>query len=190
MSCLLSFAFFDLANYLLFCIRFLHSETKQNHFMNKLFTLLLLMTFSFASMAINPVKDTNPTKPSTKEAIETGKQAIDNELEALMAIEKVVREEKIDYTELQTKHAELAKSATLSPAVDDGILDGSPDSPLGIPGFWWGFCLGWVGLVIIYVSMDEGADRKEQVKNGLYGCVAWVVIWSVMWFAVFAASTT
>jgi len=145
----------------------------------------MLLCFAVSSFAINPVKDTNP---SIKEAIEDGKQAIDGELEALMALEKVVREENLNYEELQVTHPTLAKEAVVSPVVDDGIMDGADDVPLGIPGFWWGFCLGWVGLVIVYVSMDEGSDRKEQVKNGLYGCIAWLAIWSIIYFTLIVST--
>lgn len=148
-------------------------------------SFLLMLTFSVTAFAINPVKDTNP---SLKESIENGKQAIDNELESLMALEKVVREENLNFEDLQKSHPTMANEVVVSPAVDVGILDGSSDSPLGIPGFWWGFCLGWVGLVIVYVTMDEGSDRKEQVKNGLYGCIVASAIWAVFYFAVIVST--
>jgi hypothetical protein len=41
------------------------------------------------------------------------------------------------------------------------------ETPLGIPAFIWGFCLGIVGLVLVAVL----AENKELTKKALLGCV-------------------
>lgn len=152
--------------------------------------LLLLITFIVSGYAINPVKD-NITNPKANESsLEVGLNTIDAELNDLLEIEKIVRESSSDYETLQKEYPELLAKSKISSSADSGLLDGAADVPLGIPGFWWGFCIGWVGLVIIYVSMDDGADRKQQVKNALIGCVISTVVWTIFYVAVIAAAST
>lgn len=49
-----------------------------------------------------------------------------------------------------------------------GQQEGSTESPLGIPPFWWGCVLGWVGLLLVFVLTDQ---NKEQTKKALTGCL-------------------
>jgi hypothetical protein len=48
------------------------------------------------------------------------------------------------------------------------------ETPLGIPPFVWGFCLGLVGLVLVAVL----AEDREMTKKALYGCLVSAVIWA------------
>jgi hypothetical protein len=62
--------------------------------------------------------------------------------------------------------------------------------PAGIPAFWWGFCLGWIGLIVVYVVTD---NDKDEVKKALKGCVISAVVGVVVYvvfFVLAAASTT
>jgi hypothetical protein len=150
--------------------------------MKNVFTLLLSLVTLSCLLA-----NSNPIKPNTND-FNKNKQVITDELFKLEEISRIAREENLTHEQIVAKYPDLMEKTTVAPAVDDGIFSKAADSPLGIPGFWWGFCLGWIGMLIIYLSMDEGAERKEQVKNALYGCVAWAVIWTVLWFTVFAVA--
>jgi len=44
-------------------------------------------------------------------------------------------------------------------------------------------------MLVIYLTMDEGSARKEQVMNALWGCVISQAIWLVVWFGLVVAST-
>lgn len=44
----------------------------------------------------------------------------------------------------------------------------SDDPLLGIPPFWWGCVLGWVGLLLVYVLTDK--DR-ELTRKAMTGCL-------------------
>lgn len=124
-----------------------------------LFAMLILSVSVFAT-------NSNPGKMKANKAV------IEQQLADLDKIEKIIAEEGLTYSELAIKYPELVSNVNLSPASsEDGIFEGASDSPLGIPGFWWGFCLGWVGMLIVYLTMDEGSTRKEQVMNALWGCI-------------------
>ncbi len=62
------------------------------------------------------------------------------------------------------KVAEIAADVDL----DTSTIDVMKELPANIPAFWWGFCLGWVGLIVVYVVTD---NDKDQVKKALKGCI-------------------
>lgn len=65
------------------------------------------------------------------------------------------------------------------------------ESPLGIPAFFWGCFLGWVGILLVYMITD---NDKEQVKKALNGCLiaggVYVVIGAVYIILVATIVTT
>jgi len=152
--------------------------------MKLLVTLCLLFTanFAFAINTINPVE-------KFPALFEKSAESIDAELSGLHELNDLVIAKNYSFDQLKANHPEKVAAINLS-AEEEGILDSHPDSPLGIGGFWWGFVLGWVGMLIVYLSMDEGEGRKEQVKNALYGCLISAVFWTVLWVVVFAAAST
>jgi len=156
--------------------------------MNKI-TFLFCFLVSSVLLATNPLKNSTTNPGDLLKKFDDSSTEINTQLNDLHKVNDVVVKEGMNYDALATSHADLVESTGLS-AHSSGILDSHPDSPLGIGGFWWGFVLGWVGMLIVYLSMDEGNGRKEQVKNALYGCLTWVVIWVLLIFVVFAAAAT
>jgi hypothetical protein len=138
--------------------------------------LFVLLIFGVSLFATN----SNPSKMKANKAV------IEQQLADLDKIEKIIAEEGLTYSELATKYPQLVSNVNLSPASsEDGIFEGASGTPLGIPGFWWGFCLGWVGMLIVYLTMDEGSTRKEQVMNALWGCIiAYVLFFGIYVFAL------
>ena len=55
------------------------------------------------------------------------------------------------------------------------------EPPLGIPSFIWGFCLGFVGMAIVYFITED----REEVMSALYGCLVSGVISAVVQVIVF-----
>ncbi|MEL7342362.1 MAG: hypothetical protein AAGM67_17900 [Bacteroidota bacterium] len=41
------------------------------------------------------------------------------------------------------------------------------EPPLGVPSFLWGFCLGIIGLAIVYFVTED----REQTEKALIGCL-------------------
>ena len=136
----------------------------------KLFTLLVFCFVAFNMNATNPINS------------EDGVSTITMETADIQAIETIIEAEGLTYNELAAKYPELVDNANISSAAsEEGIFDTSDELPLGIGGFWWGFVLGLVGVLIVYLSLDEGSTRKDQVKNALYGCIASVLLWGA-WY--------
>lgn len=150
--------------------------------MNKL-TFLFCLLISSSLLAIKPT--TNPGELAKK--FEDCSEQINTELNDLHNVNNLIIENDMNYTELSAAHADMVSSTNLS-AASEGILDGHPDSPAGIAGFWWGLVLGWVGMLIVYLTMDEGSGRKEQVMNALWGCVIGTLLWTGLWVLVIASS--
>jgi len=145
-------------------------------------SLLLAVNFLFAINTINPVE-------KFPDLFEKSSESIDAELNDLQELNTLVIAKNYSFDQLQANHAAKVAAVNLS-AEEDGLLDSHPDNPLVIAGFWWGFVLGWVGMLIVYLTMDEGEGRKEQVKNALIGCLISAAFWTVLWVVVFAAAST
>jgi len=150
--------------------------------MKLLCTTVILLSFNmlFAVTTIDPV-----TNPST--LFEESSSSIDAQMTELNNLNEMVLDKNYTYDDLVINHPEVVDDLNLS-ADEEGLLDTAADSPLGIGGFWWGFVLGIVGILIVYLSMDEGTDRKEQVKNALIGCIIFAGLWILLWTVVIASS--
>jgi hypothetical protein len=114
----------------------------------KLFTLFLLLThFSFANI---PVEN------------------LDQEFDQINKIEKYVNEHPgttLDY--LKSEDSELIKNISISEEIGSNIALVENDT-MGIPPFWWGFCLGFWGIIIVYIISD---NDKSASKKALQGCI-------------------
>ncbi|MEL7530744.1 MAG: hypothetical protein AAFN10_05520 [Bacteroidota bacterium] len=50
------------------------------------------------------------------------------------------------------------------------------EPPLGIPSFIWGFCLGFIGMAVVYFVTED----REEVMQSLYGCLVATAISTVL----------
>ena len=143
-----------------------------------------LLTLIFgACLSLSATTSTNPGK------LKANKAVIEQQLSDLDQIEKIIAEEGLTYDQLAAKYPSLVEKVNLSPSSsEDGIFENASGTPLGIPGFWWGFCLGWVGMLIVYLTMDEGSSRKEQVMNALWGCLIAYALFFVVYVGIVGAS--
>ncbi|MFM2394254.1 MAG: hypothetical protein RLZZ546_2236 [Bacteroidota bacterium] len=118
--------------------------------------------------------------------IKQNKEQIEQQFTDIEKVEKIILEEGLTYSELAAKYPELVATNKIASENEDGIFENGKGTPLNIPGFWWGFCLGWVGMLIVYLTMDEGSTRKEQVMNALWGCIISSVIGVIFYVAFWA----
>lgn len=49
------------------------------------------------------------------------------------------------------------------------------DMPI-VGGFWWGCCLGVIGLLLVYFITD---NDRDQVKSALWGCLIATLLWGL-----------
>ena len=70
------------------------------------------------------------------------------------------------YADLQQSGSELIMNVSDLAAPMGASQEG--EAPLGIPAFWWGCILGWVGILLVYLLTD---NDKAQTKKALNGCL-------------------
>lgn len=88
-------------------------------------------------------------------------------------IEQIVETKGLDLAGLQAENAELASSVSWAPESNATIAAG--DMPIA-GGFWWGCCLGIIGLALVYFITD---NNKTEVKNALIGCVVSTLVFGI-----------
>ena len=83
-----------------------------------------------------------------------------NELEAFVSANPGVT-----LTDLVASENELVSNITNANAYYG--FDLMNDRALGIGGFWWGCCLGPVGILVVWLVADDPAETKRSI----FGCI-------------------
>ena len=97
------------------------------------------------------------------------------EMENLSELESLINLQGYTRSELFDQNNELAIN-TLHPsysAVNVAYYDDGP--PLGIPSFWWGFCFGGIGILLVYLV----TENQFETRKALNGCIAMGAIYAV-----------
>jgi hypothetical protein len=73
----------------------------------------------------------------------------------------------------------LISSLNLATNMEDGPA-------LGISGYFWGGCLGLLGILAVYLILDDSSkeNRQDEVKKAAIGCgvvsVAYIAYWAIL----------
>lgn len=148
--------------------------------------LITFLSFATAWSLSAAAVNTTPTQGVFGDELNT----IEQQFDGLNALEQVVNDRNATYQELAAENNSLLNNMAAPQDLGSSLFGASaPDERvLGIPGFWWGFCLGLLGVILCYVAIEDSAAKKREGKQALLGCIIWTVIWAVLYFAVFAAS--
>jgi hypothetical protein len=117
---------------------------------------------------------------------------IEQDFSGLNALEQVVTDRDATYEQLAAENNELLGNVTAQNDLGASLLgSNAPDERLlGIPGFWWG-CLGLIGVVLVYVAIDDPVAKKREGRQALIGCLVWTALWTLvyllLWSSVFFA---
>ena len=129
------------------------------------------MKKNFFSICILLILSTSALVASQADLFQYDADAIENEMAQLDQLEAYL----IDHPEA-TLGQLTAESNPLASLVSDanGVsgLSILNDKTLGIPGFVWGCCLSWVGILVVYLV---GKD-PVQTKQAIWGCVVGSVL--------------
>lgn len=119
----------------------------------KKIVLSLIVTFTFSSLWANT---------------EFEKTISDKEFEKIQKIEAFVEENpEVTLADLQKSNSELLSNVELLDETSTTTLNAVKDMPL-LGGFWWGCCLGIIGLALVYFITD---NDRDQVKKAFIGCL-------------------
>lgn len=136
--------------------------------MNTKFSLLLILLLGFFVSPLSANNDKN--KPLI--LVKTNPSDIENALQEARDLSNFIDANGLNFDALKEVSPEMVSSTNLSvSASEDYFFKGGSGAPLGIPGIVWGFCLGLIGVLIVYIAMGEGGDRKKQVRMSLIGCL-------------------
>lgn len=137
---------------------------------------LLLTAILFSSVIILGASN-------TADLFRIDESKIAAEMADLTAIENRVINEQVTLSQLLAENDALAERALL-PSYGAASMASADGPPLGIPSFVWGFCLGIIGIAIVYFVTES---RGETTK-ALWGCIAWGVIYAVLYLAVWGTA--
>ena len=142
--------------------------------MKKLLSIALVLVFSL----------TGSVMASDAELFKVDDQKINNEFADLNQLENYVNANQgVTLEEVQANNVKVLDGLTESPDSFQGMgstLRGG-DSPLGIPPFVWGLCLGWVGILIVYFV----AEDRDLTKKAFYGCLVGGLVYGVVYVIYF-----
>jgi hypothetical protein len=91
----------------------------------------------------------------------------------LSKVEKFLEtHESLTLADIKISNPELLANLELVESANPLLLNTNKDMPL-VGGFWWGCCLGVVGLALVYFITD---NNKSQVRPALWGCLIFTVL--------------
>jgi hypothetical protein len=129
------------------------------NFMKRILILLTSICFYFNSFASEPLQKEDFSaefkKLNTLEAIVNANPAL--------TIDSVIKEQ-----------PQLLKDLGINNEVKSSIGGDDPMKPAGFPAFWWGFCLGIWGILIVYLITD---NDKAALNKTVKGCITAVVVY-------------
>ena len=93
-------------------------------------------------------------------------EAVEMEMAELSCLENFVLENPgISLSDLVASENELVANMAHSPAFYG--LNTMNEKALGIGGFWWGCCLGPLGILVVWLAADDPAETRKSI----FGCV-------------------
>ncbi len=150
--------------------------------MKKLFTLVFFALLSGALFAASP--SAAPANPFQDDL-----SRLDNAFAGMTELEQLVEASNTTYTALASENNSLLNNVSSDNDIATSLLGSvAPDGDrlLGIPGFWWGFCLGILGVILVYVAV-EGDARKTEGKKAIIGCAIFTVIYVLAYLLIWGA---
>jgi hypothetical protein len=91
---------------------------------------------------------------------------VNTEFAALDRLEQALEaNSRLDYEAVKANHSNLIEGVDI---VQESSIAVAGDQMPILGAFWWGCCLGIVGLLIVYIITD---NDRDQMKQALIGCV-------------------
>ena len=150
--------------------------------MKKLFTLAICALLGGTMWAAS--LNNTPTNPFQDDL-----SRLDQEFAEITALEQLVAEKNATYSQLANEQNTLLQSVTSDNNIASTLLGSvAPDGErlLDIPGFWWGFCLGLLGVILVFVAVDGEAGKREG-KKAIIGCIIGSLLSTLIYLVLWGA---
>ena len=127
--------------------------------MSRILTILLSICLTVSSFANDPLQKENFSEEFKKL----------NQLEAIVnanpsfTIDSVIKEQ-----------SQLLQDLGINNEAKSSIGGDDPMRPAGFPAFWWGFCLGIWGILIVYIITD---NDKAALNKTVKGCITAMIVY-------------
>lgn len=143
--------------------------TKTMYSMKAFFTTLvfcLLAVVALAGSAVSGGDEKNGQTPASS-PFYFDEQKVSEATEGLANLEAYVNENDLTYEALEAENSELVEGLNLDKNASINAFGPMVENPAGIPSFFWGLCLGWIGMLIVYLVTED----NDELKKALWGCL-------------------
>lgn len=136
----------------------------------KMKSLLLAITFVAGGMFVS--------KAENASLFQYNKDAVNKEMTQLNQVESYVNaHDGVTLSQLKNENNAVIQNMNLN---SNAGFASVADGPAGIPSFVWGFCLSWVGILIVYLVVQD----SDETKKALYGCIVSAALYILWWVFV------
>jgi hypothetical protein len=146
---------------------------------------LALLMFSMQTFAYTSKTSTSITKSEIQSVTEFDESEIYAAFADISDLDQYLAQHNDkSYTEVSQENATLLSGISATTTLP--FSASSDELVLGIPSFLWGCVFGWVGLLVVYLVLEN----KVQTKKALTGCIVSTVVGVVFYVVVIAAAAS
>jgi hypothetical protein len=146
---------------------------------------LALLMFSIQTFAYSSRTSTSITKSEIQSVTEFDESEIYDAFAEVSDLDQYLAQNNDKtYTEISQENASLVSSVSSTTILPYSAS--SDELVLGIPSFFWGCVFGWVGLLVVYLVLED----KVQTKKALTGCIVGTLVGVVFYVVVIAAAAS
>jgi hypothetical protein len=136
--------------------------------MKRIFLLLLSISLSVIAFSNDLSK-----------VFEIDEDRLATELSALSLVEEVVKRNSYTRTDLFSAENPIALNALQPTYGIESVLLSDDGTPLGIPSFFWGFCFGILGILLVYIITEDQSEARKAVN----GCAVMGLLYGLFYVA-------
>ncbi len=134
----------------------------------KIKSLLIVVAFVLANLFA--------AKAEKASLFQYDKNAVNKEMSQLNKVESYVNANNgVTLNQLKAENNEVVKNVNFNTKASE--FSSLADGPAGIPSFIWGFCLTWVGILIVYLVTED----SDETKKALIGCLVSAAVYILFW---------
>lgn len=146
---------------------------------------LALLMFSMQTFAYTSKSSTSITKEDLQSVTQFDESEIYAAFADVSSLDQyLAQNDGKTYTEVSQENATLLSGVSSTTSLP--FSASSDELVLGIPSFFWGCVFGWVGLLVVYLVLEN----KEQTKKALTGCIVSTVVSVVIYVVVIATASS